>query len=303
MDILKIKKDIENTEEKEVIYLIEKLSDKHGFFKHDGKLYFMELNSEGIKGAGVATDKLELHINVPIKSLDKNSDFPSDNYNIIWFKELKENDNLECFLSLCLSYVKTSEKINIIDFFNGIQSIFATQRETEKKNLIGLFGEVEALLVLLINGIDFVGYWHENSFDKYDIVTEEKNYEVKTTIKDDNYVHIKHDQLFNDRINENGLIFVKIYEDNSGETLFDIIDQIKNIRGEDLTWDIKIEKELRKVDIDKAKTKRFGFKELKIYNASDINALDIIPSEIKNVNYELDLNIHDPSHEYYKKKQ
>lgn len=302
MDLNRIKKELKNVEEKEVIFLIEKLSDTQGFFKCNGQLYFMEINNSSIKGAGVATDKLELHINVPVKSLDKKSEFPTDNYNIIWFKDVDDNDNLECFLSLCVSYVKASEKINIIDFFNGIQSIFATQREGEKKNLIGLFGELETLLILLTNGIDYIDYWHENAFDKYDIVTQDKNYEIKTTIKNDNYVHIKHDQLFNEKIDDNRLIFVRIYEDNSGDTLFDIIDKIKNMRGEDLAWDIKVERELRKTDLEKAKTKKFSFKELKIYKANEINAFDSIPSEIRNMQYEMDLNIYIPCEEYFPKK-
>lgn len=146
-----IKKAISTTPLDGAIYLVEKLSEKSGFFITNGHLLYLVCNFENVAHKSLLTDYLHLNTDVEIYSFKNNQKFPSGKYNILEFLPAEkgyDENNLESFIKLCISHTELMEAKSFVKFFFSLSELFQVPKSQEYKNLVGFFGELSFLRFL-----------------------------------------------------------------------------------------------------------------------------------------------------------
>ncbi len=275
-----------------IIYLIKKLSDISGFFMTDGHLLYMVRNDEGAPYQSLTTDFLRLNTNVDITSIESSQQFASGKYNVIEFiSETGPSDILASFVRLCSAHAEYLHGGAFQKFFFSLTDLFQCPREQQYKNLVGLFGELSFLrFAFQETGKDVSTGWHlSGPSSKYDIVLSSVNIEIKSTSSADEFVAIKHEQLFN--ADNNRLVVALIEENPSGLTLDELIGEMLHAGDafHSYKFALNVEREKRRVSPEEAATKRFKVEEFRAYDAKVINPFQDIPSCICGLTYRLDL--------------
>lgn len=289
-----IKKAISTTPLDGAIYLVEKLSEKSGFFITNGHLLYLVCNFENVAHKSLLTDYLHLNTDVEIYSFKNNQKFPSGKYNILEFLPAEkgyDENNLESFIKLCISHTELMEAKSFVKFFFSLSELFQVPKSQEYKNLVGFFGELSFLRFLgNTTSIDLSYCWHKGgSKDKYDITLETKNVEIKTIASIDEEVTIKHSQLFN--ADQNYLVVVHVEESSAGETLNQLIYSMLNnpILYNNYNFVLNVEREKKRVSPVDADNKHFIVKSIVIYDANEINPFEEIPENVSQLTYKLNL--------------
>ena len=276
------------------IYLVHKLSDCSGFFMSQKHLMYMVYNNEGASHQSLITEFLRLNTNIEITSIENNQQFETGRYNVIEILPIDgiyDDASLDSFINLCVAHTKFMGASTFVKFFYSLVNLFQYPKEQNFINLVGLFGELSFLkYVSQVMNIDISDCWHKaGSSDKYDIVLESCNLEIKTTMSIDELVTIKHFQLFN--LDRNFLVAVLVEESNRGITLNRLIAEMLTHAEhfKSFNFALNIEKEKKRVSPIDAENKKFSFKSATIYDARIINPFEELPGNVSEIEYKLDL--------------
>lgn len=275
------------------IYLINALNSESGFLLNKNRVLFIIKNNEKLDNEAINTELLSLKSNIYISSVDNNSSFKADYYNILIFNEDYSNELFDTYVELCIAYVNLQKKKTFIDFFYSLINLFQLPKESKYNNLIGLFGELSFLLLMHKNfGLDISNEWHisGSTYDKYDFCFENLNIEIKTTLKEEGIFHLKHKQIFNE--NNNYIIVINICEDVSGKTLENIYNYLRNQEPfkNNLDLQIKLIDEKRRIDLNQMKTKKYSIVSYKVYFNKNLESIKDIPSGIYELEYNYDFS-------------
>lgn len=281
----------------DTLYLLEKVSSGGGFFALNGNFLYMVPNTTVCTSQNIKTEYLRLQTNTHISAFNVSSQsFGNGYYNFIELFIAEKDDcveNLAAFINLCISYAFNSDEIDFISFFDSLVKIFQLPPEQQYKNLIGLYGELLVIKFYFENfGEDLSRYWHtEGVNSKIDIVTPYINIEVKTTPSNLLVFKLKHSQLF-DNTAKTYLAAVSILENNSGESLNELVEEMLNHTEycNSFSFALNIEAEKRRISPKEAESRRFLFKNIRIYNAKDICPFSVIPDIISDLSYKIDLS-------------
>ena len=272
------------------IYLLQKLNDDAGFFTVDGKLLYVVKNSAHEPPRSVKTEYLEFRTSISIQALEILPQFESGTYNLIQYSGDITDTNFESFVRLCTLHSKHIESIGFYKFFNSLIDIFQLPKEQRNKNLIGLYGELKFIKETYQQyGVDLSQFWHGKSMDRYDFSCPHVNFEVKTTMSNPPVIHLKHDQIFNDA--NNYLIVISLVDDNSGETLGELIQYFKEEKPftENYNFQMSIEHEHHRVSKE-FETRKFTVRFLRSFNVSKLETLQGIPDRISDITYHYDIS-------------
>ena len=281
------------------IYLIEKLSDVSGFFMVNKHLLYMVLNIEGAHHQSLSTELLRLNTNIDIAAIGNNQQFPTGKYNVLEilpFDGKYENEYLSSFVNMCVAHTEYMNATEFVKYFYSLVNLFQYPKEQKFANLIGLFGELTFLkYVVEKTEYDFSDKWHNSgSTDKYDISLSNCNFEIKSTISSEELITVKHTQIFNS--DHNFLVSVLLEDDNSGTSLNQLIKSMQDnsAKYKSFNFALNVEKERRRISPVDAETKKFSLKHISIYDAKLINPFQIIPNNVSELTYRLDLAEKDP---------
>ena len=288
-EIINIRKnhDFNNTK----LYLLEKNSDRCGFFYFDDKICFL-CKSETNNTIGEVTEYLEYKPYIFISSIENNSSFETGRYDILMLKEKDNADLFSMFIGFCRTYAADP----VVSFYEFVHSIIVLFNPTKKEaylNCIGTYGELSFIKMMYEKGFNISSYWHKKgAYSKYDFSLEGINIEIKTSEKDNTIFKIKHNQLFNNDPNYVGLVVIKESGDN-GISLKELVDFFKTekVFSNNLLFQIALANELSK-NIDKdAYEKKFICTDIFCFNAKDVDTIRDIPFCISNVEYDYDFDL------------
>lgn len=290
-EIQKIKK-LELYNEQE-IYLINAINHESGFLLNKNKVMFIIKNNEKLDKETIHTEILTLITNIHISSLNNEPSFKSDEYNILIFNGDVSSELFDTYVELCITYVNSHIKIAFLDFFYSLISLFQLPKESKYKNLIGLFGELSFIIIMFQKyGLDISNEWHSggSSYDKYDFCFNKFNLEIKSTISNNEIFHIKHNQIFNEQ--NNYIIVININEDISGNSLDDIYNFLKEKSPfkNNLSLQIKLNEEKRRVDPNQMKNKKYRVNSYKVFYNKQLKTITNIPDGIYELEYKYDFS-------------
>lgn len=281
----------------EYFYLLYFINSISGFFINKNRIFYAIKNFQNIKTENIKTDLLVLQTNRLIITTDNNNSLESGYYNLIEFKDDINSENFDSFISLCIMHSSIAEDKPINSFFNSLINLFQVQREQHYKNLIGLFGELYFInYIYNTYNINIVNYWHQKeSNDKLDFKLKNLFIEVKTTLKIEPIIKIKHHQIFNYNSDKLYLVINQIQENYSGKTIFELAKEINSFcnNATKYYFALKIEEEKRKINSFDYKNKKFYLNNLSIYKASDLKTITDIPSYISDIEYYYDFTLID----------
>lgn len=296
IDAISTLEQIKNIPKDTSLYLLEKLSEKAGFFASNGDIVYIVRNEESCSPLHITTDRLCLITDVEISAATISStSFSEGHYNLLKYTLIKEKEavnDLDSFISLCATHARHIEGLGFVQFFESLISMFQLPREQEYKSLLGLWGELFFMKKISeLYGLDISNYWQTGgTYSKYDFTLPNCNIDSKTT-KNNRIFEIKHEQLFA-APDDNYLCALTLVDDNSGLSLNDLICELHSNPSicNTLHFELTLERERRKVSPKEAAELRFSVKDWGVYKAAQINVFEYVPEEILKLTYNLDLS-------------
>ncbi len=278
----------------EFFYLIFAINQTSGFFVNKNSLYYAIKNIENLKSESIKTDLLNLQTNRYIHTTEEESSLKSDYYNLIEFKDDINSENLDSFINLCFMHANIAEQKPLNMFFNSLINLFQIPREQQFKNIVGLYGELSFILYIYQQyDIDLTNFWHHSGTnDSYDFKLKNVYFEIKSTIKNEPIIKLKHQQIFNNFSDKIFLGIVQLQENNTGRSLSDLVEEIEKIKPINLLYDFKLnlEKEKRKISLSDYKNKKMNITNINVYKAIDIPSIEKVPNNISDVEYNYNFN-------------
>lgn len=292
MDGLKIVKTLDNINDKDILYLIEPITEKTGFFSSDGKLIFIAKDESGLTSEGIETEYLKLQTHIRIKAVKNFQTFDDGYYNLIIFNAESSNDNIFDFINLCEIYAVNEEELSFREFFYTLISIFQLPSQKNYLNAIGLYGELKFMEYCAKEmDVDISQFWHrKGELSQYDFSNGHDFIEIKSNSNGSNIAIIKHKQIF--EVSDGYLVLVSANIDDTGETIAELIESMQAEKNyfNNINFNINVTKELKRVSESDCQTVRFVVNEIKMFNTKDINPFDNIPIEVKELKYKYDLS-------------
>lgn len=281
---------ISQYKEDDVIYLVDEFCKDAGLFIRNNKFLYLVKDGSEIQNA-IKTEYLNLFSKVDISPVSNNHTFPSGEYSLLEFNGNINDEMFNSFLELCYLHSQNVRNVNIFDFFNSLISLFQIPHEQQYKNFLGFYGEIELIVQSLLRNKNLISNWHVGETDncKYDFVFKNCNAEIKTIVSQELIVTLKHNQLFNK--DKNYLILVQLEKNNSGKTLKELLQQLKEINTvkNDYEFWLKIEKERLKIDKRSFEEEKLSLVDIYVYNANMIKPFEKIPTNVTKLNYDLDV--------------
>lgn len=278
----------------EFFYLIFAINQISGLFVNKNSLYYAIKNTENLKSENIKTDLLNLQTNRYINTTEAESSLKSDYYNLIEFKDDINSENFDSFINLCFMHANIEEQKPLNMFFNSLINLFQIPREQQFKNIIGLFGELSFILYIYQEyNIDLTDFWHHSgSNDSYDFKLKNMHFEIKSTLKNEPIVKLKHQQIFNNFSDKIFLGIVQLQENNIGKSLSDLVKEIEKIKPISLLYDFRLnlEKEKRKISLSDYVNKKMNITSVSVYKAIDIPSIEEIPNNISDIEYNYNFN-------------
>lgn len=165
---------------------------------------------------------------------------------------LKNNfvDTKRTFVNLCLNFYNDDTDRSIIELTNDLIEMYKINSSKDSLSEQGLWGELFTIIYLNKNlNINIGSYWHSDNFNKYDFsFNENTKLEVKTTKKEVREHRFSHEQVYT---NYDVIISsVQVRKDDNGLTVIDLYNEVSELFNSKYDLLIKIEKELKKLDMD-----------------------------------------------------
>jgi hypothetical protein len=274
-------------------YLIEAINENSGFLIHENRILYIIRNKDKQHNDKIDTQVLSLRTNIFIDTVVNNPKFVPGYYNLLIFNGDYENKLFDTFVNLCNSYSNLKNNKTIVDFFYSLIDLFQLPKEEYFNNVIGLYGELYFIKMIFDKyKVNVSNYWHRSgsSFDKYDFTFGDFNVDAKTTIKEESIIHLKHKQVFNDKVNY--LFIVNINEDVSGSSLKELIDffRITSSFSENLDFQIKLASELIKINAINQIDKKYSVNSSLIFLNKNLPSFEKIPTGIYEIEYNYDFS-------------
>ena len=278
----------------EYFYLAYSININSGIFVHNKKPYYVSKNFQKLQSEKIVTDLLSLQTNRYISNIDENCSLKPDYYNLIEFKDDINSENFDSFINLCFMHANIAEQKPLNMFFNSLINLFQIPREQQFKNIVGLYGELSFILYIYQQyDIDLTNFWHHSGTnDSYDFKLKNVYFEIKSTIKNEPIIKLKHQQIFNNFSDKIFLGIVQLQENNTGRSLSDLVEEIEKIKPINLLYDFKLnlEKEKRKISSSDYKNKKMNVTNINVYKAIDIPSIENVPNNISDVEYNYNFN-------------
>ncbi len=292
--INEVKSKILNSVDDEYFYLACSININSGIFVHNKKPYYVSKNFQKLQSEKIVTDLLSLQINRYISNIDKNCSLKPDYYNLIEFKDDINSENFDSFINLCFMHANIAEQKPLNMFFNSLINLFQIPREQQFKNIVGLYGELSFILYIYQTyGIDLTSFWHcSGSNDSYDFKLKNVYFEIKSTLKNEPIIKLKHQQIFNNFTDKIFLGIVQLQENITGKSLLELVEEIEKMQPINLLYDFKLnlEKEKRKISSSDYKNKKMNVNSINIYQAIDLPSIEKIPNNISDIEYNYNFN-------------
>lgn len=278
----------------EFFYLIFAINPISGFFVNKNTLYYAIKNIENLNSENIKTDLLNLQTNRYINTTEEESSLKSGYYNLIEFKDVINSENFDSFINLCLVHANIAEQKPLNMFFNSLINLFQIPREQQFKNIIGLYGELSFILYIYHRfDKDLTDFWHHSGTnDSYDFKLKNVYFEIKSTLKNEPIIKIKHQQIFNNFSNRIFIGIIQLQENITGKSLSELVEDIEKIKPVNLLYDFKLnlEKEKRKISLFDYKNKKMNITSINIYKAKDLPSIENIPNSISDIEYNYNFN-------------
>lgn len=282
---------IKSIKDKDILFLIEPLSEHAGFFSFNGHLLYVVKDVFGYSYEGIETDYLRLETHIYISSVENNQTFIDDYYNIIIFKGELTDENIDSFIKLCRLYVWNMDEVRFKEFFYSLISLFQLPSEQNYKNAIGLYGELKFMQMAVETfEHDISNAWHKKgTTSQYDFTNGDKNIEVKTTTTEEMSICIKQKQIFGENLC--WLVTVVCKEDENGETIEELINRLIDKKGvfNSIYFSINLAKELKRISPKEARDLRLKLQEIRVFDTKEINPFPSIPDIVDKLEYRLDV--------------
>ncbi len=297
--IQSIKNAIITTPEDGLLYLVNRLTDKAGFFVSNKHLLYVVSNLDGESSQSISTEFVNLNTNVDIHAFAEDQQFKSGKYNVLdyiptdgYYNEV----DLESFINLCSAHAVYMDSKEYVKFFYSLINIFQIPTEQAYKNLIGLFGELAVIkYIYKQTEVDVSSEWHKTgSKGKYDFVLSNCNLEVKSSVSEDKTVEVKHSQIFNN--DNNYLIVVLIEKNNAGISINQLMQELLTAPDycNNFSFAINLEKERKRISSNDAENSLLSVKEISVFHADCINPFMTVPDDVSSLSYRLDLSEKEP---------
>lgn len=292
--INEIKNKVLNSVDDEYFYLMYSINSNSGIFVHNKKPYYVTKNVQKLQSEKIVTDLLSLQTNRYISNIDENCSLKPDYYNLIEFKDDINSENFDSFINLCFMHASIAKQKPLNMFFNSLINLFQIPREQQFKNIVGLYGELSFILYIYQQyDIDLTDFWHQSGTnDSYDFKLKNIYFEIKSTIKTEPIIKLKHQQIFNNFSDKIFLGIVQLQENNTGKSLSDLVKEIEKIKSINLLYDFKInlEKEKRKISLSDYVNKKMNITSINVYKAIDIPSIEKIPDNVSDIEYNYNFN-------------
>lgn len=239
----------------------------------------------------IKTNYLELLQNYEVTLKLENEEL-TDRFNVIICSQT-EKDNVETFVRLCFCYLADDKGIEMIDLMKNLIELFQITSTKNTEYEKGLWGELFTIYYLINKyGIDISPYWHTDFFLKYDFsLNDQTKIEVKTTSNVNRIHRVNHEQVFTS--NNVALTSVMVRKDNSGLTVFDLFEKIKDSFIKDYNKIIEYEKMLRKVKEEEAEKYElnYSYDNFRMYMVDSIPKFEMKePEGVHGTEYDIDLS-------------
>lgn len=189
----------------------------------------------------------------------------------------KNEDKIMAFIRLTRAFAqgeRDNDQLYLSKLFSSISSLFDRRKQTSEIEFQGLYAELYVILYFYNAGCNISKFWQSKNMMKFDFsINENKRMEIKSTIKTSRSHHFKHDQLLSE-LYDIRVVSVMLQKNDYGESLGELIEQIRDKFADDYTLLIHIEstisqidsEELYRIKYDSTYTKT----NLRFYNAKDI---------------------------------
>lgn len=246
---------------------------------------------EKIETTKIKTNCLELFQNYNV-TIKLENEIITNNFNVLVCNNRK-TENIETFVRLCLCYLNDDNNNEMLNLMKNLIELFQISFSKNIDYEKGLWGELFTIFYLYNNfNIDISSYWHTDFYLKYDFsLNDQLKLEVKTTSNSTRVHRVSHEQVFTN--NNVVLSSVMIRKDDSGLSVFDLFEKIKQLFINDYTKIVKYEKMLRKIDENDAEKfeLNYAFDNIKMYKVSSIPKFEMKePDGVYGTEYDVDLS-------------
>jgi hypothetical protein len=222
---------------------------------------------------------------ISISAISNNTTYRDGKYNFLTYYGNEDDENFISFINLCIIYSET-DGLKFEDFFYSLIDIFQLPSVSKELNLIGFFGELSFIIELWEKyRVNLSDIWHvDGSKSRYDFSSPKFNIEIKTTTKESSTFLLKHSQIFD--FNNNFITVIHI-SSSSGYSLYDLIEYCKSTSPfkDNLNFQIRLQEEKLRVDLNKMKNMRFSIDRISIFNKNQLETIDEIPGCITEISY------------------
>lgn len=165
----------------------------------------------------------------------------------------KEHDpeKVKAFIRLTKAFAQTerdNDQYYLANLFSSLSALFDKSRKVSEIELQGLFSELYTILHFHNIDCDISMCWQSRNLMKFDFtINEKKRLEIKSTIKPSRTHHFKHDQLLSE-LYDIKIVSVMLRKSDSGLSLGDLIEKIRDIYPDEYLLMIHIESIISHVD-------------------------------------------------------
>ena len=272
-------------------YYVQEFADNIYFgIDKNNKIICLKRIFEPVEKIKFRTDCLELLQNYDATLIldDKNI---IGNFNIIICNS-KDNNDIETIVRLCYFYLLNEKNNDMISLMKTLVELFQITSNKDEKYEVGLWGEL-FIIYYLNNKFNFnvSPFWHTDFFLKYDFSLDNiRKIEVKTTSKSIRIHRVKHEQIYT--TNNVLLVSVLVRKDDTGLSVYDLFDKIKESFCDDYNISVKYERMLRKIDRENAERYdlTYSFNNVKFYKNKSIPKFESNePDGVCHTEYDIDL--------------
>lgn len=209
-----------------------------------------------------------------------------------------DEEKLLAFIRLTKAFAqgdRDNDQLYLSKLFSSISALFDRKKQVSEIKLQGLFAELYVILHFYRANCDISKCWQSKNMMKFDFsISEKKRLEIKSTIKSNRTHHFKHDQLRSE-LYDIRIISVMLQRNDYGESLGDLIEQIRDIYANNYALLVHIESTISQFVSDELYSIKYDstyIKEnLRYYDAKNIPHFnEKTPDGVFNAEYDCSLD-------------
>lgn len=164
-----------------------------------------------------------------------------------------DDEKITAFIRLTKAFAQNerdNDQLYLSKLFSSISSLFDHKNQASEIELQGLFAELYVILHFHEMDCDISKCWQSKNMMKFDFtINENKRFEIKSTTKPNRTHHFKHEQLRSE-LYDIRIASIMLQKNDYGESLGDLIEQIRNIYANNYALLVHIESIISKVDTE-----------------------------------------------------